>query len=99
MRMTGDLDTFDIVLHLSTVGPAQADDSSCIATIYECNAVEGFGLWRESDHSQLRVVKPIINPDQSSFPIELGCQCQRDTVLNLVPGVFVWVELDSHNLL
>ncbi len=62
--------------HLSTVGPAQADDPSCFATIDERNVVESFGLWCESDHSHLGIVKPIINPDQSGFPIALGsCAC------------------------
>ncbi len=98
-RTAGDLDTFDIVFHLSTIGPAQADDFSCFAKIDKCNVVKGFGLWCESDHSQLSVIKPIINPDQSGFPIELGCQRQRDAVFRLVPRVFVWVELDSRVLL
>ena len=43
--------------------------------------------------------RPRVWPDQRSFPIELACQCQRDTILRLVCGVFGWIELDSHALL
>lgn len=97
--MVDALDAFDIVLHLTTVGAAQADDSSRVASIYKRHVVQGVSLRGERDHSQLGLVKPIINPHQRSFPIEIGCQGQGDTVFGLVPLVFDRIELDSHFLL
>jgi hypothetical protein len=71
MTTAGRLGTFDIVLHLSTIGTAQTDDPSRFATLYKRHVVQDAGLWRERDHSQLAVLEPIINPHQRGFPIEL----------------------------
>jgi hypothetical protein len=93
------LDTFDIVLHLSTIGSAQAYDPSHLATIYKGHVVEDLGFLRERYHAQLAVFEAIIDPNQRGFPIELDCQRQGDAVLCLIRGVFGWIELNSHSLL
>jgi hypothetical protein len=49
--MAGRLDAFDIVLDLSTISFAQADDPSGGATINKGYAVQDVGLWSERNHS------------------------------------------------
>jgi len=93
------LDTFDIVLYLSTIGSAQAYDPAHVATIHKGHAVEDLGFWRERYHAQLSVFEAIIDPNQRGFPIELGCQSQGDTVLCKICGVLGRVEFNSHALL
>jgi hypothetical protein len=99
IAMDARLDTFDIVFYLATIGSAQAYDPSHLTTIYKGHVVEDLGLRRERYHAQLSVLEAIIDPNQRSVPIEIGCQGQGDTVLRLIRGVFGWVELNSHALL
>ena len=47
MTTDGRLETLDIVLYLASIGPAQADDSSRLATVYERYVVQDIGLRRE----------------------------------------------------
>ena len=68
--MAGRLDTLDIVFHLATIGSAQADDSSHLATINKGHVVEDPGLRRERNHAPLVVLDTVINPNQRSIPIE-----------------------------
>ena len=72
--MVGALDGFDIVFHFTTIGLAQADDSPRISSIHKGDVVENPGLRYERNHAQFGIVETIINPDQRSFPIELGGQ-------------------------
>ena len=97
--MAGRLDAFDMVLDLTTAGSAQTDDPLGGATINEGDVVQDVDHWSERGHSQFAVLKPIVNPNQCSFPIKLACQCQRDTMLRLVSLVFGWVEFDFHSLM
>jgi hypothetical protein len=93
------LDTFDIAFYLATIGSAQAYDPSHLATIYKGHLVEDFRLRRERYHLQLGVLEAIVDPNQRSVPIEIGCQGQGDTVFRLIRDVFGWIELDLHVLL
>src|SRR5665213_1628597 len=99
MTTDGRLETLDIVSHLASVGRAQADDPSHLATIYKRHVVEDLGLRRERDHAQLVVLEAGVEPNQRSFPVEFRCQSQRDTMLRKVRFVFRRIELDSHALL
>ena len=96
IRTVDFLETFDIVLHLSTSGAAQADDPEHFAMIYKCHVLQGLGFRRESNHSHLRVIKPVINPHQRDIPVEFARNNQRHSVLPLVLHVLGWVELDFH---
>ena len=87
------------MFHLALIGSAQADDPSHFATFHKGYVLEDLGLRCESDDAQLAVFKPVVDPNQRSFPIEFACQGQRDTVLRPVRYVLGWIELDSHALL
>ena len=97
--MDARLDTFDIMFYLATIGSAQAYDPSHLTTIYKGHVVEDLGLRRERNHAQLGVLEAIVDSNQRSVPIEIGCQSQGDTVLCLIRCVFGWIELNSHALL
>jgi hypothetical protein len=97
--MDGRLDTLDIALHLTTIGPAQPDRPSHRTAFHKGHAVEDRGLRRERDHAQLVVLEAVVDPHQRSFPVELGRQCQLNPVLRKVRCILVRVELESHPLL
>jgi len=82
--MGGRLDALDIVFHLATIGSAQADDPSRLATVKKGYVVEDLSLRRERNHAQLVVFEAFVDPYKGSFPIELACQSQRDAVLRLI---------------
>lgn len=60
MRIVGCLEIFDIVLHLATIGAAQADDPLHFASVYKCHAVQKFGFRSERNHSRLAVLEAFI---------------------------------------
>src|SRR6266571_5850901 len=64
----GRLETFDIVLYLTTIGAAQNDYPQHLATVYKRNVVQDCSFRSERNHSHLVVVKPIINPNQQRPP-------------------------------
>ena len=99
MTMGCRLETFDIVLHLTTIGTAHADDSSYVASVYERYVVQDFGLWRERDHPQLAVLESLINPYKRSFPVEFTCKRKRHSVLGLISRILVRIELETQYLL
>jgi hypothetical protein len=96
MRTVGRLEIFDIVLYLPSIGTAKADDSSRWYPVNKCHVVKGFGLGRESDHAHLVVLKPIINPYQRGFLVEFLGHAQRQTMFDLIRGVFDRIELNTH---
>src|ERR1035438_1964736 len=99
MRTVGRLETFGIVLYLTTIGAAKADDPSSGDTIYKRHVVQNPGVRSERDHSHFVVLKPIINPHQRGFPIELDRHDQGHAVFRLVCIILGWIELDTHALL
>jgi len=62
---------FDIVLDLTTVGVAKADDSACLASINERHVVQTIDLWNKTDHADFVVLEALINPYKSLVPGEL----------------------------
>lgn len=95
----GRLDIFDIVYYLATIGLAQANNPSHLATFNKCYVVEDASLWCECDHAQLAVLlEAVIDPNQRSFPIELVCQGKRNAMFRLVCYIFGLIELDLHYL-
>jgi hypothetical protein len=99
MAMERRLDTLDIVFYLATIGSAQADDPSHLATIHKGHVVEDPRLGRERDHSPLVAPESVVNPNQRGIPIAFFRQSQRDAIFRFIRGVFGWIELDSHALL
>jgi hypothetical protein len=99
MRTAGRLETFGIVLYLTTIGTAKADDPSYIATIYKCHVVQDFGVRSERAHSHLLVLEPFINPHQRSFSIEFDRHKQGHAMFRLVCRILGWIEFDTHALL
>ena len=99
MTTEGRLETFDIVTHLATIGPAQTDYSACQATFNKSDVVKNVGSWSERDHAQLTVFKPGIDPNERRIPVELVSQRKRQAMLCLVGRIFRRIELDSHALL
>jgi hypothetical protein len=99
MKTVGRSDIFDIVFHLTTVGAAQTDDSSRLATVYKCHAVQDLGFRSQRDHAHLAVLKPVIHPHQRSFPVKFTRRWQRHAVFCLVGRIFGWIELEMHALL
>jgi hypothetical protein len=97
--MTGRSETFDIVLHLTTVGAAKADDPSHFATIHKGHVLPDCGIRRARDHSHLLVLKPFINPHQRGLPIEFACHERGHPVFRLVRLSLGWIEFDSDALL
>ncbi|MDP3032289.1 MAG: hypothetical protein Q8N33_09455 [Rhodocyclaceae bacterium] len=89
----------DIVLYLTTIGAAKADDPSHIATIYKGHVVQDFGVRSERNHSHLVVLKPFINPHQRGFSIEFDRHEQGHAVFRLVCLILGWIEFDTHALL
>jgi len=73
MRTAGRSRVFDIELHLSTIGAAQADDPSYLASVYKRHVVKDFGFRSECDHSPLSVLEPFVNLHQLGFPVEVAC--------------------------
>ncbi len=96
---TGGLEALDIVLHLSTIGSAQADDPAHVFAVYKGHVVEDTGLRREGDGADLVVVKTLIDPHQGNGPVELACESQGDAMFGSVRRIFGRVELDAHALL
>jgi hypothetical protein len=70
MRTAGRLETFDIVLHLTTIGAAETDDPSHFATVCKRHVVQGVRLRSEGDHSDFVVLQPAVNPHQRGIPVE-----------------------------
>src|SRR6185503_1957491 len=99
MRTMGRLETFDIVLYLTTICAAQADYPSHFATVYKRNVVQNRGLRSECNHPNLVILKAIINPHQRGFPIELASDRQGHAMLSFVGRVLDGVEIDFHALL
>jgi len=85
-----------MVLHLITIGTADADDSSYVDSVYKRHVVQNVGLWRERNHPHLVVPKPLINPYKRSFPVEFTCKRKRNAVLRLISYIFVRIELETH---
>ena len=98
IAIAGRFDIFDIVFHLSTIGAAQADGPSRIATVNKCRVVQNGRLWGQRDHSRLAILEAVINPHKCSFPIAFSGNRQRDTVLLPVRYVFREIELNSHGI-
>ena len=63
-----DLAIFDMVLHLTTSGAAQADDPSHFASINKGNVIQDPGLRYQRDHARFVVIGPAIDPDQRQLP-------------------------------
>ncbi len=97
--MAGRLETFDIVLYLTTSGAAETDDSSQFATFYKRHVVESVGLRSEDDHSDFVLLEPPVNPYQRGIPVEFGGKGKRHAMFGLVGVVLGRIELDSHALL
>src|SRR5689334_8905309 len=87
------LEVVDIVLHLSAFGSAETDDPSCIAAVNKGHVVQRVRLGRESDHAQLIVIEPSVQPHERGVPIKPSRQRQRHTVLGSVGLVLSGVEL------
>jgi hypothetical protein len=62
----GRLKTLDIVLHLSTIGAAQADYPSHFASINKSYVVQDPGFRCERDHARLFVLEPTVDPEYRS---------------------------------
>ena len=62
---------FDIVLDLTTLGMAKADDSACLASINEGHVVQVIALWGKADHPEFFVLEAIVDPNKCLFPGEL----------------------------
>jgi hypothetical protein len=75
------------VLYLSTIGGAQADDPAYFAILYKRHVMQGFCFRRESNHSHLGILKPVINPHQRSISVEFARKNQGNTMLCLVCGI------------
>ena len=70
MKTVGRLEIFDIVFHLATIGAAQTDNASRVATVYKRHSVQDFGFRSKRDHPRLSLLEPFINPHQLGFPVE-----------------------------
>lgn len=87
------------MVDLSAVGPAQADDSPAIHTIDKSHKIEPVTYWSQSNKSDLCIIHPIINPDESHIPIELSGRSQGDSMLAEVGCVLARIKIDVHTLL
>src|SRR5436305_7564997 len=63
----------DIMFHLATIGAAKADDPH-FASINKGHVVQDASFRSERDHACLVVLEPVVDPYQSSLPIELNGQ-------------------------
>jgi hypothetical protein len=88
-----------MVLHLSTIGAAQADEPLHLATVHKSDAVENTRLRCERNHALFTVFDAVVHPHQRSIPIDLNRQAQGDAALLPVRSVFGGVELELHYLL
>ncbi len=75
------LDCFDILLYLTTVSSAQANNPSHCAAVHKRHVVEDFRLRRESNHSQLVIFEAVVQPNQCCVPIKFSGHRERYTVL------------------
>jgi hypothetical protein len=99
ISMRGRLDGLDIMFHLSSIGPAKADDPSHFVIVNESYVVKNRSLRRERDHSHLTVLEPVVDPNQRSFPIEFARQGERNAMLRSIRNVLDRIEFDLHRLL
>jgi len=90
---------FDIVIDLTAVGSAQADNSPCLISINEDDKEESVSNRSQSNDSQLSVISSIIDPCQCSIPIKLSSSSQGDAVLAEIGSVLTWIEVNVHALL
>jgi hypothetical protein len=97
--ITGRLDAFDIVLHLTTGGSAEANNPSYLTTINKGHVVEGIASRRERNYAPFVVLEAIVHLHKRGIPIEFARHIQRNSVLRKVVFIFSWIELDTHALL
>jgi hypothetical protein len=88
----------DIPLDLSSVGAPKTDDSSDVSSVYKSDVVKDLGLRCEGQDSRLPVVLPVIDPEQSSFPVKPFGQAEAQAMLLEVEAILVGVEVESHAL-
>ena len=88
----------DIVIDLTAVGSAQADNSPCLISINEDDKEESVSNRSQSNDSQLSVISSIIDPCQCSIPIKLSSS-QGDAVLAEIGSFLTWIEVNVHALL
>jgi hypothetical protein len=89
----------DIPLDLSSVGAPKADDPSDIGSINEGDVVENPGVWRQGQDSRLPIVMPVIDPEQSTTPVEFLGETEGQSVLLEIEAILVGVEVESHALM
>jgi hypothetical protein len=72
MRTVGRLETLDIMLYLSTIGAAQANDPAHITSVYKCHVVKNLGLrsfqlghLRDFDWSEVTSKTPLFSQPSS----------------------------------
>ena len=78
---------------------AETDDSSNIAPIHKDNVIERVTFGNETDHPDLVVSVPAIDPNECLVPNKLPGVRQRQAVPGAVQLVFGWVKIDEHTLL
>jgi len=87
------------VFNLSAVGSAQADDSSQRTTVHKSNQIQNPCFGGKRNHPAFAIFKSPIDPDQRHLPIQMGCQRQRQAMLDLIRSVFIGIKSMSINLM
>jgi len=88
-----------MVFNPSAVGSAQADDTSQRTAVHKSNEIPNPRLRCERNHSAFAIFKSPIDPDQRHLPIQMGCQRQRQAMLDLIRSVFIGIKSMSINLM
>ena len=66
-------DGFDIVIDLTAIGSAYANNSPYYLAIYMSHEIKYVSNWGQCNHPCFSIVSPIIKPDECCYSFEISC--------------------------
>ena len=84
------------MLHLSTFGQTQADDTPRSCAVDEGHLVQAIALRNQANHAQFVVLESIVYPDERLIPGQFGRKGERQAMRGQIELVFGRIEVDAH---